>query len=151
MSGGWDELVEETRRALAEQEAEEVEQSEQLGESVELDEGEAFTGRFRGYGKAFTRNGEREVALVWDADGKRRFFWPKARLTRELDELRPAVGDEVAVVRGADIPSSDPDRNPTQRFAVRVRPCGDPLPGDRKTATAGGSPPDSDIPFWPTA
>jgi hypothetical protein len=139
MSGGWDELVAEAKSRLAEQEAEEQEASAELGESVQLDEQQGFTGRWRGHGTAFTQRGNVEVYLLFDGGGARRFIWPTTRLRREIDELQPNVGDEIAILRGNDIPNSDPDRNPAQRYAVRVRPCADPLPGE--------PPADTDIPF----
>jgi hypothetical protein len=139
MSGdGWDELLDEAKSRLAEQEAEEGEASSELGESVALLEGDAFTGRFRGIGQAHTKRGLAAVLLLWDDDEARRFIWMKTRLQRELDELQPNVGDEIAIVRGADIPSSDPDRNPMQRFAVRARASDKPLPEE---------PAEDDLPF----
>jgi hypothetical protein len=135
MSGDyWEELIAAARSRLVEQEAEEQEASAELGESVDLAEKEVFTGRVRGYGKTWAkRDGERvqvEVPLFWDTDGARRFMWPKTRLQWELDALRPDVGDEIVIIRGADIPSSSPAFSPTQRFAVRVRPCDKPLPDE---------------------
>jgi hypothetical protein len=137
--GGWDELLAEAKGRLAEQEAEEQEASSELGESVELSEGETFVGRFRGSGQAHTKRGLAAVVLLWDGDGARRFMWMKTRLQREPDELQPNVGDEIAIVRGTDIPSSDPDRNPMQRFAVRTRKCDKPLPEEPAEA--------DDLPF----
>jgi hypothetical protein len=128
MSGDWEELLAQAKRRLAEQEAGEQEASAELGEVVELDEQEAFTGRYRGSGQTPTKRGVVDVVLLWDDTGAERFIWPKTRLQWELDELQPNVGDEIVIVRGTDIPSSDPDRNPTQRFAVMVRAGDDPLP-----------------------
>jgi hypothetical protein len=152
VSGGWDELIKEAQAQLVEQEAEEQEASAELGESVELAEEEAFTGRWRGYGKAWTKRGEVDVFLVWDTSGARRFAWPKTRLQREIDELQPNVGDEIAIVRGVDIPNSDPDRNPTQRYAVRVRASSAPLPDEEPTAQpSAAASVDDHIPFMPAS
>lgn len=140
MSGdGWQELLAEAKDRLAAQEIEDQEASAELGEVVELDEQEAFTGRFRGFGQTHTKRGVVDVVLLWNDTSAKRFMWPKTRLQWELDELRPNVGDEIAIVRGADIPNSDPDRSPMQRFAVRVRPCDEPLPGENAA--------DDDLPF----
>lgn len=150
-AGGWDDLIKEAQAHLAEQEAGEQEASAELGAIVDLDEHGVFTGRWRGAGKAWTKRGEVDVFLLWDGDGARRFIWPKMRLQREIDELQPNVGDEIVIVRGVDIPSSDPDRNPTQRYAVRVRPSEEPLPEEvpaSKLPAAGASESaDDDIPF----
>jgi hypothetical protein len=143
MSGGWDELLKEAKGRLVEQEAEEEEASAELGEGVDLSEGETFVGRWRGYGTAPTKRGIVDVYLLWDTDKAKRFIWPKTRLEREISELQPNVGDEIAIVRGHDIPNSDPDRNPTQRYAVKVRSCEEPLPGDSPAAVERGD----DIPF----
>jgi hypothetical protein len=136
---GWDELLAEAKSRLAEQEAEEEEASSELGESVALAEQETFVGRFRGSSQAHTKCGLAAVLLLWDGDGARRFIWMKTRLRRELDELQPNIGDEIAIVRGTDIPSSDPDRNPMQRFAVRTRASDKPLPEEPAE--------DDDLPF----
>lgn len=152
-AGDWEELLADAKRRLSEQEAEEQEASAELGEVVELAEEEAFTGRWRGYGTAWAkRDGTPtavDVYLLWDIDGARRFIWPKTRLRSEIDELQPNVGDEIAIVRGTDIPNSDPALNPTQRFAVRVRPCDDPLPDAPAPEEPASDEPaaDDDIPF----
>jgi hypothetical protein len=146
----WDDLIKEAQAHLAEQEAEEQEASAELGESVDLEELGVFTGRWRGYGKAWTKRGEVDVFLLWDDGGARRFIWPKMRLQREIDELQPNVGDKIAIVRGADIPSTAPERNPTQRYAVRVRPSEEPLPEGGPAAEgepAEAPAVDDDVPF----
>ncbi len=132
MSAGNDELLEETIRRLAELEAEEQDLVE-LGERVELAELENFRGRWRGVGPMRTKDGAKDVFLLWDAAGVLRFHYQVTRLSWEISALNPQVGDEVAIVRGRDLPATG-DRNPTQRFAVRIRPCRDPLPGQGEQA-----------------
>jgi hypothetical protein len=138
MSGDWDQLLAEARQRL-----DEWAEGGELGVSVTLEEHGSFLGRFRGLGTAATKRGDVGVFLVWDEHGEKRFFWSKTMLQREFDELQPNVGDEIAIVRGDDIPNSDPDRSPTQRYAVKARPSLEPLPGESAT--------DADIPFMPTA
>jgi hypothetical protein len=140
--GGWDGLVAEAKARLTEQEAEESEAGAELGESVDLEVDEAFTGRYRGRGKAFTKRGDVDVHLVWNTDNERRFFWPKTRLEQGFEEESPGVGDRVVVVRGQDIPTSNPEHSPTQRYVVRAERCDDPLP-EKPAATVAHD----DIPF----
>ena len=139
MSGD-DELLAETLDRLRNLETDESE-GDELGERVVLDEQETFRGRWRGVGKMHTKDGTKDVYLLWGPADEPRFHYMTTRLVWEIDALDPPVqvGDEIAIVRGTDIPSSNPEYSPTQRFAVRVRPCGDPLPDE----PAGGD----DIPF----
>jgi len=132
MSAGDDELLEETIRRLAELEAEEQDLVE-LGERVELAELENFRGRWRGVGPMRTKDGTKDVYLLWDETGQPRFHYQTTRLVWEIEDLNLQVGDEIAIVRGKDLPATG-DRNPTQRFAVRIRPCKDPLPGQGEQA-----------------
>jgi hypothetical protein len=141
MSGAFDDLVKEARERLAELEEQE---EDELGERVTLDVDEVFTGRWRGEGVMRTKEGEADVYLLWDGNGAPRFHYRATRLVWEVEEGQPQVGDAVVIVRGKDIPATSADRNPTQRFALKVRPCSDPLPGQ-----ARGELPESedDIPF----
>ena len=82
--------------------------------------------------------GEVDVFLVWDDDGARRFIWPKTRLQREIDELQPNVGDEIAIVRGNGQPVERPGPEPDA--AVRGQRVLRPLPDEEPAAgRAGGS------------
>jgi hypothetical protein len=126
-----DDLIKETRERLAELEAEEKAEVE-LGSRVELAENEAFRGRWRGDdGTMRTKDGSISVYLVWNAADEPQFLYKATRLVWEIEEAKPQVGDSIAIVRGKDIPATSSDRNPTQRFAVKVEPCSDPLPGKR--------------------
>jgi len=146
-----DELLTEARLRLQELEQQQADDEIDWGERVELEPGDSFIGRWRGdaigrskEGGAFT------VYLFWDREGEHRFMFQTTRLGWEIDDLKPAVGDEIAVVRGTDLPAQS-GRNPTQRYAVRARPCSDPLPGEadvqRENEGAAQLAVDDDIPF----
>jgi hypothetical protein len=98
------------------------------------------------------------IYLLWDGDegGRRRFMWQRKALVDEMGAAGVAVGDELLILRGEDDEWVDQDgeTKPKYRFAVRARPCGDPLPGSEATpaepvqdaAPAAGAV-DDDIPF----
>ena len=75
----------------------------------------------------------------------------KAQLGQALQDARPAVGDIVALVRGADKHIGKP--NPMQTCAVRARPADDPVRGTEAAPAAprspGGTTADDGIPFAP--
>jgi hypothetical protein len=118
------------------------------GERIELDPGDSFVGRWKGETEGRSKDGGTfTVYLFWDGDGKRRFMFETVRLGWEIRDLAPAVGDEVAVVRGTDLPAQS-GRSPTQRYAVRSRPCSDPLPETAQPDEDGEQlAVDDDIPF----
>lgn len=127
-----DELLEQTRRRLQELESRQEDDEVDWGERVELEPGDSFVGRWKGETEGRTKEGGAfTVYLFWGRDGKRRFMFQTARLGWEIRDLQPAIGDEVAVVRGSDLPAQS-GKNPTQRYAVRARPCSDPLPEAEK-------------------
>jgi hypothetical protein len=122
-----DDLLTEARRRLQEIEKED-ENGGELGERIDLNELESFVGRWRGEGTMRSKEGDSfDVYLLWDEEGQRRFHYRNARLVWEIDAAKPSIGDEIAIVRGTDLPAQG-DFNPTQRFAVRTRSCSDPLP-----------------------
>jgi hypothetical protein len=132
MTGVYDDLVKEARERLVELEEHE---EEELGDRVTLIVDEVFTGRWRSEGVMRTKDGETiDVYLVWDATGAPRFHYKSTRLVWEVEETKPQIGDTIVIVRGKDLPATSADRNPTQRFALKVRPCSDPPPGQESQA-----------------
>jgi hypothetical protein len=79
------------------------------------------------------RTKEGEAILVfalWDTDGRHRFHYRNAALVTEIDASRPDVGDEIVIVRGEDVEFEKAGETRTMhRYAVRVKPSPDPLPG----------------------
>lgn len=148
MSEHTDELLEQTRRRLQELESRQEDDEVDWGERIELEPGDSFVGRWKGETEGRTKDGGAfTVYLFWDRDGKRRFMFQTARLGWEIRDLVPAVGDEIAVVRGTDLPAQS-GKNPTQRYAVRARPCSDPLPETGKAEESGDQLGDDDeFPF----
>jgi hypothetical protein len=134
-----DDLLEQARARLQELEQEEDQHGGELGERIDLAEQESFVGRWRGAGVMRGKSGDEiDVYLFWDKDDGRRFHYRNTRLVWEIDELKPTIGDRVAIVRGTDLPA-EAGKNPTKRFAVRVQPSSDPLPE--------GEGSDDDLPF----
>jgi hypothetical protein len=115
-----------------------------LGDRVELEPGEHFAGRFRGEATMHTKDGDSfPVIALWDAAGNLRFHYRNAALVEELVECDPAIGDELAIVRGEDYAFEvNGDPRTKHRYAVRTRPSANPLPG------GGEEPPgEDDVPF----
>jgi len=140
MSGdSWAEMLGEAQQRLSEQEEHEV---GELGESIDFAADPQFRGRWRGVGQLETKRGPTDVYLLWDLTGARRFAFAQAGLVREIDEVRPGIGDEVLILRG---PARAFEKDGEQRsffpYAVRTRACSDPLP------EAAAAVPDDDIPF----
>jgi hypothetical protein len=144
-----DDLLDQARQRL--EELEEEGEADDLGERVELDELDTFLGRWRGEGVMRTKErGSVDVYLLWDRDGAKRFHYRNTRLVWEIEDLKPQIGDEIAIVRGEDLEAQG-DRNPTQRYAVKIRPCSDPLPGEEPkgelSAKGGQLADDEELPF----
>jgi hypothetical protein len=139
MSGGWEELLAEAAERLSEQEERDIGEA---GDQIEFsDDSPHFMGRWRGIGQLETKRGPVDVYLLWDTIGERRFAFQHSQLVREIEEADPKIGDEVLILRGA--PRSfekDGEQRTVYPYAVRSRPCFEPLPG-------GGVPGDDDIPF----
>src|SRR5262245_28810140 len=115
-------LLAEARARLAElDEADE----DDLGDRVELEPGDGFAGHWRGEGVMRTKEGEEiPVYLLREREGRLRFHYRNAALVREIEELRPEVGDEIAIVRGEDREFEvQGEGRRMMRFAVRVRPA----------------------------
>jgi hypothetical protein len=125
-----DELLEQARARLRELE-ELSDEAGELGERVALLPGDHFRGRWRSDGLEM-RTKEGETLLVyglWDEGGKRRFHYQNAALIVEVEAARPAVGDEVVIVRGEDRSFETQDELRTMhRYAVSSKPCPEPLP-----------------------
>src|SRR5262245_15405443 len=121
-----------------------------LGEAVVLGEYEHFQGRWRGEGTMQTRDGARNVYLVWHTDGSPAFLYQHARLAAEIDEVLPSVGDTIVVLRGQDVTweTRDGEQRTVFAYSVVSRPCDDPLPGTGEATASGGSF-DDDVLFAP--
>jgi hypothetical protein len=142
-----DELLTEARLRLQDLEKQQQDDEVDWGERVELKPGDSFVGRWKGEAEGRNKDGGTfTVYLFWDRDGKRRSMFQTTRLAWEIRDLGPAVGDEVAVVRGTDLPAQS-GKNPMQRYAVRARPCSDPLPETAQPDEGGQLAVDDGIPF----
>jgi hypothetical protein len=139
---GWEELLSEARARLTEPEGQ---GGGELGDRVELDEGEHFLGRWRGTGVMNTRAGEQlEVFTLWDQDDRPRFHYRNTNLVEEIAAANPSIGDEIVIVRGNDVAfEKQGERRTMKRFAVRARPSTKPLPAGAQPSGAL----DADIPF----
>jgi hypothetical protein len=142
-----DELLTEARLRLQELEKQQKDDEVDWGDRIELQPGDSFVGRWKGETEGHNKDGGTfTVYLLWDRDGKRRFMFQTTRLGWEIRDLAPAVGDEIAVVRGTDLLAQS-GRSPTQRYAVRSRPCSDPLPETPSETGGEQLAVDDDIPF----
>jgi hypothetical protein len=137
-----DDLLEQARARL--RELEEQDTGDELGERVELGPGGYFRGRFRGEATMVNKEGERiPVVALWDVDGRHRFHYRNAGLVAELDASRPDVGDEIVIVRGEDVEfEAQGEQRRMHRYAVRVKPSSEPLPG-----AAAAQDEDDEFPF----
>jgi hypothetical protein len=144
-----DELLEQARARLKELEEQES-NGDELGDRVELAPGDYFIGRWRGEGQMHTKGGDAfDVYLFWDVDDRHRFHYRNAALVSEVDESSPGVGDEIVIVRGEDVDfESQGEKRTMHRYAVRVRPSPDPLPGGAaEPASPAAEPADDELPF----
>jgi hypothetical protein len=125
-----DDLLEQARARL--RELEEQDTGDELGERVALAPGDYFRGRFRGEATMVNKEGERiPVVALWDLDGRLLFHYRNASLVAELDASRPEIGDEIVIVRGEDVEfEAQGGQRTMHRYAVRVRPSTEPLPGE---------------------
>jgi hypothetical protein len=130
---GWAELLDEARQELTRQEEENP--NADLGEDMTPAEDSYVQGRWRGLGEMQTKEGKRTVALVWRAgDNAPGFLYGHAQLLAQVDELQPELGDEVLALRGpTQYYEKQGEERKTYPYALRKRPCADPLPG-----TSGG-------------
>lgn len=131
MSGrdDWDELLNEARERLREQE--EDDPNSELGDEMTPEPGAHFQGRWRGEGKMTTKErGLIPVFLVWGrGNDEPGFLYAHSKLVDEVAAERPQVGDEVLVLRGE---TKAFEKNGEQRsvypYVLRKRECSDPLP-----------------------
>jgi hypothetical protein len=130
-------LLEEARKRL--EELEEI-GNDELGERIELDPGEYFRGRWRADELVMrTKEGDEfPVYGLWDANGKPRFHYRNAALVAEIDAAKPAIGDEIVLVRGEDrsFETKGGELRTMHRYAVSTKPCDDPLPAEAASAAA---------------
>jgi hypothetical protein len=150
----WDELLAEAHARL--DELSNGAEGRELGDAIVLDVGEHWRGRWHGEGTLPTREGPRSVYLVWNVDGSPGFFFQHSRLVQEVEEARPAIGDDVLVLRGEDVAwvTKEGDERTMFAYSVVVRRSDDPLPGAGAATAApqptGGGALDDDVPFQPT-
>lgn len=125
-----DALLEQARARLRELE-EQADTGDELGERITLEPGEHFLGRYRGEAEMRTRDGETiTVFAFWDSNGGKRFHYQNAALVHEIDAAKPAIGDDVVLVRGEDREFEvQGEQRTMHRFAVRSRPNPNPPPG----------------------
>jgi hypothetical protein len=123
---------------LAEAEARLDEQGvpDHFGEELTLAEGESWSGRFRGKDEDRAFDPPRPVYLLAELDGTPYFLRRRTMLERQMREAEPAVGDYLAVVRGAD--GVTKAGNSLQTWGVSSRPCSDPLPETSEAGEGGG-------------
>jgi hypothetical protein len=127
-SDGWDQLLNEARERLSEQEGENP--NNELGDEMTPEPDQHFAGRWRGEGKMFTKGrGEISVYLVWSRNDEPGFLYQHSRLVQEVDAEQPQVGDEVLVLRG---PTRTFEKDGEERtiypYVLRKRECARPLP-----------------------
>jgi hypothetical protein len=150
MSDSWDELLNEAREALQEQQDENP--NADAGDDMTPPEEGHFMGRWRGAGKLQTKErGLVDVFLVWDRDDNRGFLWASTRLVQEVKAEQPQVGDRVLVLRGpTETFEKDGEARKVFPFVLRRQACADPLPEQPAAPqVAAGEEPasDEDIPF----
>jgi len=111
------------------------------GSRIDLDVGETFRGRHRGY----EAGGKSGAYLLWDTvDGAECYVWSCASLDREYGRESPSAGDDVAISRAMNYRTrfDDPDEDPTGlSYGVAARENRSPLPGSAEAVD------DLDLPF----
>jgi hypothetical protein len=105
------------------------------GYRIQLAEGEHFVGRWRGQ-TSDEQNEGRPIYLLWDMSDEPCFSRYYVSLAREVNRVKPSVGDQVAIVRGADYVSQN---GTGYNFGLQNKPCSDPLP-DRSETDVDGIP-----------
>jgi len=96
------------------------------GYRIALEEGEAFSGRFRG--EELVTGGEygdQTLYLFWDGDGVNCYMRGHASLVRKMQSAEVTVGDDISVVRGADYQSAG---GTGYSYGVARAANSDPLP-----------------------
>jgi hypothetical protein len=130
MSGhnGWDELLNEAQERMREQEDENP--NSELGDEMTPAPEAHFAGRWRGDGKMQTKQGTRDVFLVWDRNDEPGFLYAHSGLVDEVTTEKPDIGDRVLVLRG---PTRTWEKDGEEReyfpYVLRKQVCPDPLPG----------------------
>jgi hypothetical protein len=99
---------------------------DEFGEQVEIQVGEFFEGRHRGFGEG----GKQGAWLAWDADDQPVFLWNCYRLQQGYDRESPSIGDRVVIFRDDDYHTQydEPDEATGLGYGVACEPCSDPLP-----------------------
>jgi hypothetical protein len=135
-------------RAEADATLEEAAIPEHWGTEVKLAEGEEFGGRFRRTEVDDRWDTPRSVYLLLDRDGQLCFLRGGRKvLDRQMEKASPGEGDWILVKRGED--GVNPSGQTYFNYAVKTRPCTDPLPAERMLESGAGGLPelDDDIPF----
>ena len=124
----------------AEEELRQQEVPEAWGELRQPAEHERLLTRF--LGEALLPPFNNVILRFVDYPGEPTAFYlkHKTQLGRGLDDANAQVGDVVALVRGED--KDIGKEHPMETWAVRAKPCSEPLPG--------GAGPTADIPFAPS-
>jgi hypothetical protein len=111
---------------------------DEWGEQIQLEVGEFFDGRHRGW----SDEGKSGAWLLWDGEDEPCFFWGCFRLRQAYEREKPNIGDRVSIFRDENYRTSHDDEGEASGlgYGVACEPCADPLP-------EGGAPDDHGIPF----
>jgi hypothetical protein len=118
---GYDELI---ARAKERSEASPV--PEEWGYRIKLEPNDVFTGRWRGE-VADEQNDNRRVFLLWDEAGEKAFSRFYAALGREIDRVKPKIGETIVIYRGEDYVGQ---QGTGFAYGVETEPNDAPLPDD---------------------
>jgi hypothetical protein len=112
---------------------------DEWGEQVQLEVGEFFDGRHRG----FADGGKSGAWLLWGDNGELLFIWNAYRLQQGYDRENPSIGDRVVIFRDEDYRTQYDAEGEASGlgYGVATKPCSDPLP------EGGASEADDGIPF----
>ena len=124
MMSGFDDLFDEAEEELRQQETPEA-----WGELRQPAEHERLLARYLGEDVMPPFNDVVYRFVDYPGEPTPFYLKHKAQLGKAIDEANVKVGDIVALVRGADKDIGKP--NPMETWAVRAKPCDDPVPGRR--------------------
>src|SRR5262245_39891372 len=112
---------------------------DEWGEQIQLEVGEFFDGRHRG----FAEGSKSGAWLLWGENDEALFIWNAYRLQQAYDKENPSIGDRVVIFRDEDYRTQYDAEGEASGlgYGVACESCSDPLPGS-------GVPEDDDgIPF----
>jgi hypothetical protein len=109
------------------------------GESIEIEVGDSFRGRFRGHDDG----GRSGAWLFWDTAGDERFLWGSYRLDREFERESVPIGAKVVVYRAENYSSQYDDEGEATglSYGIAWEESSDPL-------LEGGEDEDEDDILW---